>query len=53
MKVSGNFINQIDPKIIADLNEVVSKLSKKDPTLWGEAASAEAAIRLNWVDLPS
>jgi glucose-6-phosphate isomerase len=53
MKVSGNFIKQIDPKIVAELNEVVSKLSKKDPTLWGEAAAAEAAIRLNWVDLPS
>ena len=53
MKVSGNFLNQIDPKIIAELNEVVSKLSKKDPTLWGDAASAEAVIRLNWVDLPT
>ena len=53
MKVSGNFINQIDPIVIAELNEVDSKLSKKDPTLWGEAASVEAAIRLNWVDLPS
>ena len=53
MKVSGNFLNQIDPKIIAELNEVVSKLSKKDPTLWGEAAAAEATIRLNWVDLPT
>jgi glucose-6-phosphate isomerase len=53
MKVSGNFLNQIDPKIIAELNEVVSKLSKKDPTLWGEAAAAEATIRLNWIDLPT
>jgi glucose-6-phosphate isomerase len=53
MKVSGNFLNQIDPNIIAELNEVVSKLSKKDPSLWGEAAAAEAAIRLNWVDLPT
>jgi glucose-6-phosphate isomerase len=53
MKVSGNFLNQIEPKIIAELNEVVSKLSKKDPTLWGEAAAAEATIRLNWVDLPT
>jgi glucose-6-phosphate isomerase len=53
MKVSGNFLNQIDPKIIAELNEVVSKLSKKDPMLWGEAAVAEARIRLNWVDLPT
>jgi len=53
MKVSGNFLNQIDPKIIAELNEVVSKLSKKDPTLWGEAAAVEASIRLNWVDLPT
>jgi glucose-6-phosphate isomerase len=53
MKVSGQFLNQIDPNIIAELNEVVGKLSKKDPTLWGEAAAADAAIRLNWVDLPT
>ena len=53
MKVSGSFLNQIDPKIVAELNEVAIKLSKKDPTLWGEAAAAEAAIRLNWVDLPT
>ena len=28
-------------------------LAKKDSTLWGAAAQPEAAIRLNWVDLPT
>ena len=34
------------------LSSANSRLAKKDPTLWGPAAQAEAAIRLNWVDLP-
>jgi len=29
------------------------RLAAKDATLWGNAAQAEAAIRLNWVDLPT
>ncbi len=28
------------------------RLQKKDPTIWGLDATAEATIRLNWVDLP-
>ena len=28
------------------------RLAKKDPTIWGPDAVAEATIRLNWVDLP-
>ncbi len=28
------------------------RLAKKDPTIWGPLAQAEASIRLNWVDLP-
>ena len=28
------------------------RLAKKDPTIWGLDAVAEATIRLNWVDLP-
>jgi glucose-6-phosphate isomerase len=27
-------------------------LAAKDPTLWGPEAATEAAIRLNWIDLP-
>ncbi|NDE51097.1 MAG: glucose-6-phosphate isomerase [Actinobacteria bacterium] len=34
------------------LNAITSRLAAKDPTLWGEAARDEAAIRLGWVDLP-
>ena len=28
------------------------RLVNKDPTIWGAAAQTEAAIRLNWIDLP-
>lgn len=34
------------------LNLITDKLAKKDPSLWGPAAASEAAIRLDWVDLP-
>ena len=34
------------------LNKITERLSKKDATIWGESASAEASIRLGWVDLP-
>ncbi len=37
---------------MAALNEITARLAAKDPTLWGESASKEAAIRLDWVDLP-
>ena len=29
------------------------RIAAKDANTWGQAASAEAAIRLNWVDLGS
>lgn len=31
---------------------VAARLTAKDATLWGPAAAEEAAIRLNWLDLP-
>ena len=34
------------------LNAITQKLANKDSSLWGEAAKAEASIRLNWIDLP-
>jgi len=37
---------------VAALNEITARLAAKDPTLWGESAAKEAAIRLDWVDLP-
>jgi glucose-6-phosphate isomerase len=37
------------PALVAD--GVAGKISRRDPGLWGEAARAESAIRLAWVDL--
>ena len=34
------------------LNQITSRLARKDSTLWGPEAAAEAAIRLNWINLP-
>jgi glucose-6-phosphate isomerase len=34
------------------LNAITAQLAKKDSTLWGAKAAPEAAIRLNWIDLP-
>ena len=36
----------------AYLRNVHQKIAAKDSTTWGPDAAAEAAIRLNWVDLP-
>ena len=36
------------PTLVADA--VASRIAAKDATLWGEAAQAEASIRLGWVD---
>jgi glucose-6-phosphate isomerase len=36
----------------AYLREVHHRIAVKDATTWGADAAAEAAIRLNWVDLP-
>lgn len=36
----------------AFLREVHQKIARKDASTWGIEATAEAAIRLNWVDLP-
>ena len=40
------------PEKVSALNAITAKLAAKDATLWGHAAQAEAAIRLNWIDLP-
>ncbi|TRW44284.1 glucose-6-phosphate isomerase [Georgenia yuyongxinii] len=37
------------PTLVAD--KVASRLAAHDATLWGEAAEAEAAIRLGWTEL--
>lgn len=41
------------PEKVEALNQITARLSAKDSTLWGIGAQAEAAIRLNWIDLPS
>ena len=54
IKLSGPLVEKIDrgSELYKKLSAANARLAKKDATLWGEAAQAEAAIRLNWVDLP-
>lgn len=54
IKLAGDLTEKIDRSsdLYKKLNAANSRLAKKDSSLWGEAAQAEAAIRLNWVDLP-
>ena len=54
IQLSGNLLEKLDRSsgLYKKLSEASSRLALKDATLWGEAAQAEAAIRLNWVDLP-
>jgi len=49
MKISG-FAPSSENR--AALNAITARLAAKDSTLWGPAAQVEAAIRLNWIDLP-
>lgn len=52
--LSGSALSQIDyaSNLYQDLLAAAKRLANKDFTLWGEAASEEARIRLNWIDLP-
>ena len=54
MKISGPSLAAIDreSEIYRKLRDVHPRIAKKDATTWGAKASSEAAIRLNWVDLP-
>ncbi len=47
----GNLIDEAAP-IYKRITDAHLRLAKKDPTIWGPQAEAEATIRLNWVDLP-
>ena len=53
-KLSGNSISAIDRRDTRYLNLLAAheRLAKKDPSLWGAEAATEAAVRLNWIDLP-
>lgn len=42
-----------DPETVRDLEWVLPFLADKDPTLWGEEAATEAAVRLGWISAPS
>lgn len=53
IKLSGLSLSQVDRsdaryKVLAKAHP---RIAVKDAQTWGQAASAEAAIRLNWVDL--
>lgn len=54
MKISGSSLVKVDRNspLYAKLREAHQRIAKKDSTIWGPKAQAEAAIRLNWVDLP-
>jgi len=54
MNLRGHAVSKIDrndARYIA-LKGFHNRLAKKDPTIWGTAATDEASIRLNWIDLP-
>ncbi|MBS1905341.1 MAG: glucose-6-phosphate isomerase [Actinobacteria bacterium] len=44
-------IDEVVPRLVGDL--IASRITGGDPTVWGEAAEAEASIRLGWVDAVS
>lgn len=50
VQVEGEHFAAVRDQLVTD--RVASRIGSKDPTLWGEAAQEEAAIRLGWVDLP-
>jgi glucose-6-phosphate isomerase len=54
MKVSGPSLTKVDRSddLYVRLLGVHQKIAAKDPLTWGPDAAAEAAVRLNWVDLP-
>ena len=50
--ISGSRAENTDSLLFKELLAATSRLAAKDSTLWGPEAAAEAAIRLNWIDLP-
>ena len=54
MNISGPSLAQVDRSsdLYHLLEQAHEKIAVKDATTWGSKAAAEAAIRLNWVDLP-
>jgi glucose-6-phosphate isomerase len=54
MKISGPSLSAVDrdSDLYRKLREVHPRIEDKDASTWGSKAAPEAAIRLNWVDLP-
>jgi len=54
ISLKGNALTKIDRTSTEykALQVFHDRLKTKDSTIWGPAAQAEAAIRLNWIDLP-
>lgn len=51
--INVNLVNATASRASLDsLNAILTRLAAKDSSLWGGEAESEAAIRLNWIDLP-
>ncbi len=52
--IKGNSLSKIDrtSQEYKSLQAFHERLKAKDSTIWGAEAQAEAAIRMNWIDLP-
>lgn len=55
MNLSGRSLSKVDreSELYKSLAKAHLEIAQKDPQTWGAKAAAEAATRLNWVDLPS
>jgi len=53
IRVSGSKVDLASHATKESLQEISPRLAAKDPTLWGPEAETEAAVRLNWIDLPT
>ena len=55
VEIDGELLARVDRSspLYRTLVSANAKLKRKDPFIWGESAAPEAAIRLNWVDLPT
>jgi len=54
ISIKGSSLSKIDRTSAKykELQAFHERLKTKDSTIWGSEAQAEAAVRLNWIDLP-
>ena len=54
MKITGPLLRSVDrdSDLYKKLRDAHARIAQKDPQTWGNKAAAEAAVRLNWIDLP-